>query len=44
MLDYKKERFEAVYAKQPFDVIVDSIGGKSMAIVSESCQVMATTC
>ena len=33
MLDYKKERFENIYAKQPFDVVVDSVGGESIANV-----------
>ena len=27
-LDYTKERFEEVYANDPFDVVLDLVGGK----------------
>ena len=42
MLDYKKERFETVYAKQLFDVVVDSVGGESMAILSDKAGALSS--
>lgn len=34
-VDYKKDRFEQLYANDPFDVVLDLVGGKPCGAVVE---------